>query len=993
MLIKNLLLKKTFILVMLIALLVPLLSSALPNTVVQASAGGSPSAGGGGGGGAPPGLGHVSYLNTMANRCQDLPNPGNGSFSNGLCSYLQSQLASALGCSDHMFTDTAINGVDANGAKTVNYVWLIDEGLYKDCYNKAGAKLNDLNVNCQVVNSSQNSSLWNQCQGGATSDQGSLSTALGCSPNMFNSIGSGDYRINSANWTNCQNALNAVGAQQIKILGPSGTVVPDTNPISSAAVGSSAPPSGSSGSSGGLTCDTFEANPLNWVICPVVSILVKLISLIDSFITNALTINTNNIFCTTSTTCGAYHDAWSSFRDIALGLMSIVGLAILIAQALGVEVLDAYTIRKSLPRLLIAAIGITLSWPLMDFLITLSNDLGFGVRHLIYAPFSHLSHTIDLNFGGNPIGSFFGELGVAAGVVAVGIPAAILAGGIGALIAYAGTALLAVFVAFIVLTIRQVVVIVLMLVAPIAIIAYVLPNTQNIYKLWWQSFSRALLMFPLIAAFIAAGRVFSAVALSSGGVINGFLGFAAYFAPYFLIPLTFRLSGGIMGGIGNFVNSRSQGGFKALAQVRANARKTRRENLGSGTALNEDVTTLGYDKFAKRFNRLSSGTANLKNAGYNPYKMKDRMAAARSTRDFELANKAMQEDQQLRYALANDDVAEALLPKVESYKGSGHFGSHSGDADGDAEQFFRDRGYTEESGLKEMVALHRQARRKLSGHSMEIAAWNANWRTGTGFSEKMVTDEHGVQHQTGGVGESFMQLAEITKGANGGDQLRANMIASQREGATSQRRSDVLMSFTESVGLARDVATTGGRSAADISSEVRRGAAKGRSRGEHITGRPQAIKAMVPQFIETFDHIVGSGSEKEFMQELAMAGAGQQIAAQASPENGREHAKYMNHEIDLKNLPANIDPQVRDAIYRTAQEKERLVGGPVDKVTVQDMLDVSRGNRELTAMTYQYGNEFAAANAQAARAAAEAGFGGGAGAGGGATGGGTGTGG
>ncbi len=349
-----------------------------------------------------------------------------------------------------------------------------------------------------------------------------------------------------------------------------------------------------------LGCEGQFSSPLTWIVCPVVNdILVPVINFIDNMITDQLNVKTSAIFCDTGDTCKAYYAAWQSFRNIALGLMTIAGLAIVIAQALGMEILDAYTIRKTLPRLLIAAVAITLSWPLMRFLINLSDDLGFGVRHLIYAPFSGLSDTLDLSFGGG-IANIFGSAGVGVGAVAGWL----VLGGFGALIAYAGTAALAVFVAILVLILRQVAIILLMLLAPIAIIMYILPNTQRVYRLWWESFSKALLMFPLIAAFIATGRVFSAIAIHNGSFINQLIGFTAYFAPYFMIPLTFKMAGATMSGLGNFVQSRAQGGFSMLSGFRGQQRKQRLERVRARGLYR------GTNRLTKGLNKLGHYTWN-----------------------------------------------------------------------------------------------------------------------------------------------------------------------------------------------------------------------------------------------------------------------------------------------------------------------------------------------------------------------------------------------
>ena len=146
-----------------------------------------------------------------------------------------------------------------------------------------------------------------------------------------------------------------------------------------------------------LACEA-TSNPLSWIICPVINdVLVPAIALTDNIITQQLVVPTNQIFCGSSDdTCAAYYSAWASFRNLALGLLGMAGLIVVIAQAIGMEILDAYTIRKMLPRILIAAMAITLSWPLMNFAVTLSNNLGSACGTLIVAPFNGLSSTINL---------------------------------------------------------------------------------------------------------------------------------------------------------------------------------------------------------------------------------------------------------------------------------------------------------------------------------------------------------------------------------------------------------------------------------------------------------------------------------------------------------------------------------------------------------------------------------------------------------------------
>lgn len=384
-----------------------------------------------------------------------------------------------------------------------------------------------------------------------------------------------------------------------------------------------------------LGCDYQFSSPLTWILCPIIQLFGRFAAAGDYIITQELNVNTKDIFCNDANSpCQAYYAAWQSFRNIALGLMVIGGLIMLIAQALGAEIMDAYTIRKVLPRILISAVVITLSWPLMQLAVTLSNDLGVGIRALIYQPFANLggnaihiqltsSHALDFLFGG---------VGALAGTVAFATWLAF--GGLGILISLVGTAALAVLIALMVLVLRQIAITLLIITAPVALVAFILPNTQKLYHIWWESFSKALLMFPLIAGLIASGRVFSAVANSQAtsqgsslnGLFFGFAAFASYFAPYFLIPATFKLAGGALRQIGGFVNDRSRGGFDRLRTRRGERRKKMAENFGhkfqhEGFAENKiparfKRTRAGVNRLARTGNRVGGMYAAGLSGGY-----------------------------------------------------------------------------------------------------------------------------------------------------------------------------------------------------------------------------------------------------------------------------------------------------------------------------------------------------------------------------------------
>ncbi|MEJ0072793.1 MAG: hypothetical protein WDN27_01745 [Candidatus Saccharibacteria bacterium] len=365
------------------------------------------------------------------------------------------------------------------------------------------------------------------------------------------------FNAGTTSTANCATVYNAIP------VGLSNATNGMTQPAGSSAAGSAAATAANGDSNDTLECGSTA---LNWIICPVVQLADTAAQRLDNFIMNTLDVDVGPIFDQTTKAGSAsqgYYKAWNSFRVLAIAILLIGGLIMVASQALGFEFLDAYTIRKVLPRLLIAVIGISLSWPLMRLAVNFFDTLGFDLRNLMYSPFS----------------TFKGTLSVGTSILTtLAVPALLLAFGPAAL-TFLLTALLAVFVGFVILVLRQVAIIMLIILAPVAIACYILPNTQKIWKLWYDNFLGLMLMFPIISGLIAAGHIFAAVALTSdsgysgGAAVGQALAMIAYFLPYFLLPLAARLATGIIGNLAGIVNDRHKGAFDRLKGARSNARQ------------------------------------------------------------------------------------------------------------------------------------------------------------------------------------------------------------------------------------------------------------------------------------------------------------------------------------------------------------------------------------------------------------------------------------
>lgn len=380
------------------------------------------------------------------------------------------------------------------------------------------------------------------------------------------------------------------------------------------------------GSTGGVNfdCNVVFTNPLTWIVCPMTELFQGFINFLDQQINQFLTIPTD-YFSSSSARGSDFYKAWASMRTIALALLVIVGLVMVISQAIGIGPFDAYTVKKIMPRIAIAVIGISLSWVLMQFFVSITNDVGNATRGIILSPFRDLQQP---SLSGATSSALAGAFG--AGLFALGILG---------MLSFLATAALALLVAMGVLLVREIVVALLAILAPIAIIAYVLPNTERVWKLWWESFSKALLMFPLISAFIAAGRVFAMVSVTSdqqgppgkAGVdaTHQIIAFIATIIPYFLLPATFRLAGGALSTIGNFANDRGRGAFDRLKQFRRTEATKAWERKKEGNLFRGGTRENWRGKIGRAVQAGTLASA----GGYDPTKWRSRIKGALADSD------------------------------------------------------------------------------------------------------------------------------------------------------------------------------------------------------------------------------------------------------------------------------------------------------------------------------------------------------------------------
>lgn len=290
----------------------------------------------------------------------------------------------------------------------------------------------------------------------------------------------------------------------------------------------------------------------------------------------------------------AIFQIWSSIRVVASVLMVIVLFVLVIGQAVGNDYASAYAVKKTLPRLLVALVLINISIYLVAGLVDIFNIIGMSIGQLMMAPFADSGNVVfEIGAGASTIVSIAGLVG---GVWA--ITSFSLAGLQLVMLTVLLPLVLAIVAVFATLVIRQGIILLLIILAPIAFAMYALPNTEQYFQKWWSMFVKTLVVFPVVVAVLTLSNIMvitTSAANQDSNVaakaIAGLVGLVLMAIPLFIIPFAFQLAGGIIGtiaskgaGFGKGFATKVQGDARdpnsRLARLRSNARDGAIRNRG-----------------------------------------------------------------------------------------------------------------------------------------------------------------------------------------------------------------------------------------------------------------------------------------------------------------------------------------------------------------------------------------------------------------------------
>ena len=315
--------------------------------------------------------------------------------------------------------------------------------------------------------------------------------------------------------------------------------------------------------SGGTSC---AIEGIGWIVCPVMNFLSGGMDVIFNLIADFMKVQPLQ----TGNTQGSLYAAWNIMRSIANIAFIIVFIIIIYSQLTNIQV-SSYGIKKLMPRIIIAAIVINLSYIICAVAVDVSNILGYalqdvfnGMRDQILAT-GNTDNTASV-LSWESVTGFVLSGGTAALAAGIGIGSAIVATGgtvtaaVFLLLPALVGLLLAILVVLLILAARQALIVILVIISPLALVCYLLPNTEKWFKKWREVLMTMLIFFPAFSVVFGGSQLAGAVIIKNATSINMIiLGMIVQVAPLVITPLLLKFSGSLLGNIARLVNNPNKG--------------------------------------------------------------------------------------------------------------------------------------------------------------------------------------------------------------------------------------------------------------------------------------------------------------------------------------------------------------------------------------------------------------------------------------------------
>ena len=430
---------------------------------------------------------------------------------------------------------------------------------------------------------------------------------------------------------------------------------------------------GTSANAGSSTSCAIEGGG-GWIVCMISNTLASAMDGLYDVLQGFLVVQPLQV----SSKSGLFQ-VWDYMRNIANIIFVVIFILVIYSQITNVGISN-YGIKKLLPKLIVAAILINISYYICALAVDLSNVVGAQFQNLLVG----IRKDIFENGSGIQLDAISWKSLVAgilsgSGFIAMGAWSFTMMGGpqnLGVMICFVLLIVLySIFVGVVVLAARQAIITILIFLAPLAFVANVWPNTEKWFEKWKDLFFTMLIMYPLIALLFGGSQLagIAIIANSNGNLVTLILGMVVQIVPLAITPTITRLSGGLLGRFAGIINNSNKGPIDSAKKFLREEmdHRTNKKISTKPTSLTARAHQMRYNR-SRRVGASKSIAEQYQKARFDLKEAKDVELATNTTdafkRDKIMAKNTMFQQEMAKAAA--DDASKRSESAMSGYKAS-----------------------------------------------------------------------------------------------------------------------------------------------------------------------------------------------------------------------------------------------------------------------------------------------------------------------------------
>lgn len=397
----------------------------------------------------------------------------------------------------------------------------------------------------------------------------------------------------------------------------------------------------------------------------------------------ASVLSLDSSFFTSGDTSPAYL-VWQYIQGFSNAIIIVILIFVIFSQLTGIGI-DNYGIKKILPKLIVTAILINLSYIICQIAVDLSNIIGNGLKGMC----TGISDSVwDALVANGTVSAAdrteIGFSGIFAALFGAGAGAAVAASTALSVVAVAGSALwwipllitaviglISILMFFVILALRNIITIVLVAISPLALVCYILPNTQKLFNKWLDLFKAMLVIYPVCAGLYGISKLMKVITYSASGthILMVMVAMLSTFVPFLVAPSLIKKSLNALGNLGSRMSNldeRLKGGIRSGQDAIKGTAKYQ-DALRTTSLKRAEGRVAKFNAAKRKFAELSS-KGNLSRSEQRQFNKAKRMSGnSDNARQASLANRLYAANQQaINKAQAEDTEAQRIAMREDT---------------------------------------------------------------------------------------------------------------------------------------------------------------------------------------------------------------------------------------------------------------------------------------------------------------------------------------